>query len=115
MKDLFRLDGKVAVVIGGAGGIGEACSMGLANQGATIVLASRNLGKLEETAAKINAETGAEAIGLQVDGTDEASIQNAGRSGPGAFWQGGHSGEHPGHEQKRPGCGFPGGGLAESV
>jgi NAD(P)-dependent dehydrogenase (short-subunit alcohol dehydrogenase family) len=75
MKDLFRLDGKVAVVIGGAGGIGKACSMGLANQGATIVLASRNLGKLEETAAKINAETGAEAIGLQVDGTDEASIQ----------------------------------------
>ena len=75
MKDLFRLDGKVAVVIGGAGGIGVACSMGLARQGATVVLASRNLAKLEETAAKISAETGAESLGLSVDGTDEASIQ----------------------------------------
>ena len=75
MKDLFKLDGKVAVVIGGAGGIGKACSLGLASHGAILVLASRNLAKLEETAAWIKAETGAQAIGLQVDTTDEASIK----------------------------------------
>ena len=75
MKNLFKLDGKIAVVIGGAGGIGQACSTALAHHGATVVLASRNLAKLEETTAKISAETGARALGLAVDGTDEDSIR----------------------------------------
>ncbi len=30
MADLFRLDGKVAVVVGGGGGIGRALALGLA-------------------------------------------------------------------------------------
>ena len=42
MKDMFRLDGKVAIVTGGAGGIGEALALGLGYQGATVVVASRN-------------------------------------------------------------------------
>ena len=74
MKDIFRLDGKVAVVVGGAGGIGEACSMGLARQGATVVVASRNLERLTEVADKIRAETGAVTAAMQVDATDEASV-----------------------------------------
>ena len=47
MADLFRLDGKVAVVVGGGGGIGKALALGLARQGADVALASRNLEKLE--------------------------------------------------------------------
>ena len=34
MSDLFRLDGKIAVVVGGAGGIGEVLALGLSRYGA---------------------------------------------------------------------------------
>ncbi len=53
MTDMFRLDGKVAVVMGGAGGIGEIMAFGLAGQGAKVAVASRNMGKLEAVARKI--------------------------------------------------------------
>ena len=36
MKDPFRLDGKVAAVIGAASGIGEAVAQGCARQGAIV-------------------------------------------------------------------------------
>jgi gluconate 5-dehydrogenase len=68
---MFRLDNKVAVVIGGAGGIGEAVSLALAQQGAKVVIASRNLPKLEETAQRLQSESGSEAVAFQVDVTDE--------------------------------------------
>ncbi|OGO23386.1 MAG: hypothetical protein A2144_01080 [Chloroflexi bacterium RBG_16_50_9] len=71
---MFELDGKIAVVIGGAGGIGRACAAGLARQGAKVVIASRNLANLEEVAGKIRAETSAEVTALQVDAADESSI-----------------------------------------
>ncbi len=71
---MFRLDGKVAVVIGGAGGLGEACAASLARQGAKVVVASRNLDKLQEVARKIKTDTGSEAIALVVDVSDEASV-----------------------------------------
>ncbi|MFC1495357.1 SDR family NAD(P)-dependent oxidoreductase [Thermodesulfobacteriota bacterium] len=76
MKDMFRLDDKVAVVVGGAGGIGEACSRALSDHGATVVLASRNLEKLEEVACDINSDTCNETGFFQVDTSDEASVNN---------------------------------------
>ena len=51
---MFRLEDKIAVVIGGAGGIGEACAFALARQGAKVTVSSRNLVKLKEVAKKIN-------------------------------------------------------------
>ncbi len=74
MTDKFRLDNKVAVVIGGAGGIGEACSVGLAQQGATTIIASRNLEKVQAVADDIASKTGATTGAFQVDATDEASV-----------------------------------------
>lgn len=71
---MFRLDGKIAVVVGGAGGIGEACAIALARQGAKVVVASRNLDRLKDTAQKIQSETGSEAVAFQVDATDEKSV-----------------------------------------
>ncbi len=76
MKDMFRLDGKVAVVTGGAGGIGEALALGLGYQGATVVVSSRNQQAIDGVAEKISTETGSEALALAVDVTDESSIQN---------------------------------------
>jgi len=74
MTDMFRVDDKVAVVIGGGGGIGEALAYGLAQQGAKVAVASRNLPKLEEVARKIQSETKSEAAAFQVDVTDERSV-----------------------------------------
>lgn len=74
MADKFRLDGKVAVVIGGAGGIGEACALELGRQGAKVIVASRNLDKLQDVAQKIQSEVGSETVAFQVDVTDELSV-----------------------------------------
>ena len=74
MKDLFRLDGKVAIVTGGAGGIGEALSLGLSQYGAKVVITSRNKEALDKLAKKIKAETGGEVEAVQSDVTDENSV-----------------------------------------
>jgi len=79
MADLFRLDGKVAVVVGGGGGIGKALALGLARQGADVALASRNLEKLEGVAEGLRAdpEVKTQVRAFQMDSCDEASVQNA--------------------------------------
>jgi NAD(P)-dependent dehydrogenase (short-subunit alcohol dehydrogenase family) len=79
MADLFRLDGKVAVVVGGGGGIGKALALGLARQGADVALASRNLEKLQAVADELqaDAEVTTKVKAFQLDSTDEASVANA--------------------------------------
>lgn len=79
MGDLFRLDGKVAVVVGGGGGIGKALALGLARQGAVVALASRNLEKLQAAAAELQAdpEVRTKVQAFQMDSCDEASVKNA--------------------------------------
>jgi gluconate 5-dehydrogenase len=74
MQDMFRLDGKVALVMGGAGGIGEALALGLSRQGAKVVISSRNQQALDEAAKKIMAETGNEVVAMTSDVTNEESV-----------------------------------------
>ncbi len=74
MEDIFRLDGKTAVVIGGAGGLGEAIALGLSQYGANLVVASRNMEALVKVATDIKSKTGGEVLAMQVDATDEESI-----------------------------------------
>jgi len=74
MKDLFRLDGKVAVVIGGSGGIGEIMAAGLAGQGAKVAVCGRNMAKLETITKTIQSETKSEATAFQVDITNKESV-----------------------------------------
>jgi NAD(P)-dependent dehydrogenase (short-subunit alcohol dehydrogenase family) len=79
MADIFRLDGKVAVVVGGAGGLGEAIGIGMARQGASVAIASRNLQKLQETAKKMAEDADVKknnstVVAFQVDVLDEKSI-----------------------------------------
>ena len=62
------LDGKVAVVTGGAQGIGNAIAKGLATEGARIVVA--DLSRAEEAAQEFE-----EGIGLTVDVADEAQVE----------------------------------------
>lgn len=51
MEDIFRLDGKIAVVLGGAGGLGEVIALGLSRYGAGLIVASRNMEALEKSEA----------------------------------------------------------------
>jgi NAD(P)-dependent dehydrogenase (short-subunit alcohol dehydrogenase family) len=57
VAEMFDLTDKVAVVTGGARGIGRALSWGLARAGADVIIASRNLANCEEVAAEITQAT----------------------------------------------------------
>lgn len=70
---LFRLDGRVAVVVGAASGIGAAGAMGLAAHGARVVCADVNLDGARSTADAI-ARAGGAADAAHVDVNDGASV-----------------------------------------
>jgi len=73
-RNLYNLDGKVALVTGGAGGIGTAICEGLAAFGATVVIAGRTLAKTEVLAAEIEA-AGGQAWGVELDIIDIAGVR----------------------------------------
>lgn len=75
MNDIFSLKGKNAVVIGGAGGIGQAIAKGLAFYGANVAIASRKLEGLNQAAKEIESEIGKEIKVFQVDSGVEESIK----------------------------------------
>lgn len=62
--NLFRLDGKIAIVTGSTKGIGKAMARGLASAGATVVVSSRKQVLCDEVAAELREETGGQVIGL---------------------------------------------------
>ena len=64
---------RTALVTGGSRGIGRACAMALAAAGCKVVIAARDMAKLEETAAAI-AAAGGEAIPISLDLNDLDSI-----------------------------------------
>ncbi|MFE1955671.1 SDR family NAD(P)-dependent oxidoreductase [Streptomyces sp. NPDC059524] len=67
--DLFRLDGKVAVVTGASSGLGAGFAVALAQAGADVVLAARRTEKLAAVAEQVRA-TGRRAVTVATDVTD---------------------------------------------
>ena len=65
----FRLDGQVAVVTGASKGIGRDLAKALADAGASVALAARDLEALEHLAAEIRAD-GGEAMSVELDVRD---------------------------------------------
>ncbi|MEQ6335599.1 SDR family oxidoreductase [Sphingobium sp. MK2] len=73
---LFSLQGKMAIVFGGAGGIGKAIALGLADAGAQVALASRNREALAACAEEIGAVTGRPVLYYVCDATRESEVSS---------------------------------------
>ena len=72
--NLFNLNGKVAVVTGGNGGIGLGISRTLSQAGARIVIAARNKDKSQQALQELR-KTGADAISINVDVANKDSVE----------------------------------------
>lgn len=73
MTDLFRLDGRAALVTGGSRGLGLSMARTLARAGAKVVLAARDEAKLAEAAELVRAE-GGEVATVAMDVTVRDSV-----------------------------------------
>jgi len=69
------LDDKVAIVTGGAQGIGRAIAETLAQRGACVVVADLQMEKADSTAREIAANTGQRAIAVHLDVADSKSAK----------------------------------------
>ncbi len=76
MNDGFNLEGKVAIVTGGNGGIGKGIARGFAAAGSDIVIVARDQGKTDEAASEIQADFGVRMLGLQRDLREESQIKD---------------------------------------
>ena len=69
----FSLEGKVALVTGAAGALGEQFARSLGQAGAAVVVAGRRLEPLQRVASQLHAE-GIKAVAVSIDVTDQASV-----------------------------------------
>jgi NAD(P)-dependent dehydrogenase (short-subunit alcohol dehydrogenase family) len=66
LLDLFRLDGRVAIVTGASSGLGVAFAEGLAEAGADVAICARRVERLEDTKARVEAH-GRRCVAIQAD------------------------------------------------
>jgi NAD(P)-dependent dehydrogenase (short-subunit alcohol dehydrogenase family) len=76
MNDPFDLSGRVALVTGASQGLGRRFARVLAERGAALGLAARQIAKLEELRREITA-AGGRAASVALDVTDSAAIERA--------------------------------------
>jgi len=69
------LKGKVIVVTGGGTGLGKAMGKYFSELGANLIIASRKMEVLENTAAEISASSGNEVLPVMCDVSDYASVE----------------------------------------
>ena len=75
LEEKFSLKNRVAIVLGGTSGIGQAIARGLARAGATTIASSRDRERVEAQAADIES-LGSKTLRISSDVQDRASLQN---------------------------------------
>jgi 7-alpha-hydroxysteroid dehydrogenase len=71
--DRFKLNGRVAIVTGASAGIGLGSALGLAEAGASVVMAARTPDKLEAAAATVR-KAGGKALAVPTDVNDAGQL-----------------------------------------
>lgn len=74
VQDLFDLHGEVAIVTGGAQGLGKEMGLALAEVGASVVVADMNLEKARDVAQEIE-KLGVQSLAVQVDVTQKDQVE----------------------------------------
>ena len=69
------LKGKVAIVAASSKGLGRACALGLATEGARVTMCARTEAELIAAASEVREKTKAEALAIPADVTKLADIQ----------------------------------------
>src|ERR1700722_9335019 len=75
----MKLEGRVALVTGASQGIGHACALALAREGATVAAAARNQKNLDDLVAQITS-AGGKASTFIIDVADEEQIRSGVKS-----------------------------------
>ena len=75
LYDLFKLNGKIALVTGGGRGIGKFIATGFAEAGADLILTSRKMKNLEATAQALSQEYGVKVVPIACDMAKEDQIE----------------------------------------
>lgn len=70
----LRLDGKNALITGGASGIGRATALRFAEEGANVCVADRQVSAAEQTVAEVR-KLGRKGVAVQVDVSNPAQVQ----------------------------------------
>lgn len=85
MSDLFDLSGHVAMVTGASRGLGREMAIALAEEGADLVIGSRNKADIEKAAVEISEATGRKVLGFSLDVGERDSVEGFVESAVEAF------------------------------